>query len=80
VELNINQLLDILSAKNPNVSVFFFGVWKSWGLAYAQFILNLNKYDNVYALFSILFTGYCHSGCEAMLHIVQKRMVLVHVR
>jgi len=64
VELNVNHLLNVLSAKSSYVPVFCFDVWRSQGLAYVQFSLKLNKYDNMYALFSVLFTGYCQSRRE----------------
>jgi len=64
VELNVNHLLNVLSAKSCYVPVFCFGVWRSQGLAYVQFSLKLNIYDNMYALFLILFTNNCYSRHE----------------
>ena len=64
VELNVNHLLNVLSTKSCYVPVFCFGVWRSQGLAYVQFSLKLNIYDNTYVLFSILFTSNCHSRHE----------------
>jgi hypothetical protein len=64
MELNVDHLLNVLSAKNPYILVLFFGVWRSRGLAYVQFSLKLKEYDDIYALFSILFTGYCHRRHE----------------
>jgi hypothetical protein len=61
VKLNVNHLLNVLSAKICYVPVFWFGVWRSQGLADVQFSLKLNKYDNMYALFTVIFTFYCHS-------------------
>ena len=63
VELNINHLLNVLSAKSCYGPVFCFGVWRSQGLAYVHFSLKLNIY-NMYAVFSILFTSNCHSRHE----------------